>query len=102
MLFVQFQMRTQFKKLKTEQMNPNERIMTILKFIEQNHKGIFKCVISEIRYCVKMISTGQLTDVERLNREISENLKKRHMSISGNEGAQWAEAITNANRMTLI
>lgn len=58
MLFVQFQMRMQFTKLKTEQMNPNERIMSILKFIEQNHKGIFKCVINEIRYCVKMISTG--------------------------------------------
>jgi len=49
-------------------MNPDERILTILKFIEENHKGIFKCLINEIHYAVKMISTGQLNDVELLNK----------------------------------
>jgi hypothetical protein len=72
MLFVQNQMKDQYNRLHTEKMNPDERIIAILKFIEQNHKGIFKCVINEIRYCVKMISTGALNDVESFNKKIGE------------------------------
>lgn len=61
-------MKDEFIKLETENMNPDEKIVTILKFIEKNHKGIFKCVIKDLNYCVKMISTGQLNDVESLNK----------------------------------
>jgi hypothetical protein len=53
-------------------MNPDERIVSILKFIEFNHHGIFKGLINEIHYCVKAISTGQLNDVEMLNKQIGE------------------------------
>lgn len=58
---------TDFAKLNTQAMNPDERIVSILKFIEVNHHGIFKGLINEIHYCVKTISTGQLNDVELLN-----------------------------------
>lgn len=58
MLFVQLAMKQSFLKLKTDQMNPDERIIAILRFIEANHRGIFKCVVNEMRYCVRMITTG--------------------------------------------
>lgn len=68
MLFQQNEMKEEFVKLGTEKMNPDERIVAILKFIEKNHKGIFKCVMKDLHYCVKMVSTGQLHDVELLNK----------------------------------
>lgn len=61
-------MKEEFAKLKTGDMNPDEHIVSILRFIEKNHKGIFECLITELRYCVKMVSTGQLNDVESLNK----------------------------------
>jgi len=51
-------MKEEFNKLGVENQNPDEKIVSILKFIERNHKGIFKCVLNELRFCVKMVSTG--------------------------------------------
>lgn len=58
MLFTQNELKEEFNKLGIENLNPDERIVSILKFIEKNHRGIFKCVMKELRYCVKMVSTG--------------------------------------------
>jgi hypothetical protein len=65
-------MKKQFESLKTEDMTPDVRIIRILRFIQENHKGIFKCLVNEIKYCIKMVSTGRLNDFESLNRQISE------------------------------
>lgn len=84
-------------------MNPDERIIRILKFIECNHKGIFKGMVSELNYCVKMISTGQLYDVELLNKQISEQMRnsKGNSEESSNVKVMWAESITNAERNSI-
>lgn len=101
MLQVQQMIKTEFDTLKINHMQPNDRIVSTLKFIEQNHRGIFKSVINELRYCVKMITTGQFTDVEQLNKEISQQINERKKSVNLKEGAEWAEALTNASRNTI-
>lgn len=101
MLFAQNDLKEEFLKLDIGKMNPDERIISILKFIESNHKGIFKYMVADLRYCVKMVSTGQLNDVELLNKEISEQMRKRHSEVNQNLKVMWAESITNAERTSI-
>ena len=48
-------------------LNPQEKCVLILRFIEDNHQ-INTLLQEDIRYVVKMISTGQLNDMEKMNR----------------------------------
>lgn len=45
MLFIQNDLKEEFNKLEIGKMNPDERIISILKFIQSNHKGIFKGIL---------------------------------------------------------
>ena len=96
-------MKDEFNKLSVDQLNPDERIVAILKFIQKNHKGIFKCLIGEIKYCVKIISTGQLNDVDILNKQITDQIRvgKNSTVNQREDNAKWAEAMTNAERFSI-
>lgn len=102
MLFIQNDLRSEFQKMQINKMNPDERIISILRFVESNHKGIFKCMVAELKYCVKMVSTGQLNDVELLNKQISEQMRNSNKSSEiSNLRVMWAQSITNAETYSI-
>ena len=72
----------EFNSFKINSLNPDERLTTLLKFIEKHNTGNLKCLAKEIKHCIKIVSTGQINDIEVLNKQISENLRHGRSSFS--------------------
>ena len=77
-------------------LNPQDKCVTILKFVQNNHQ-INTLLNEDIQYVVKMISTGQLNDIDKLNRQFTEQLAGKSRESGNIDGGMlWAEAITGS------
>lgn len=78
------------KREKVSKMSSEERVVCILKFMLTHSQGLFKHIHDEIWYCIKIIQTGQLNDVESFNRQLTESLKQTSKKQAGQE---WVQAL---------